>query len=142
MLLLNVFFPYLNQIKRWNDWTSWNAVTDPSLQASYEGEEEGLGAIRKWTSEEQMNGILTIVQSNMNENIQYHLDLNDHYFILKGHIRLDAIGASQTQVTWLCYTESSRLNPFKRLQTAALKKLFIRHLQTNLVQLKMIAEQE
>ena len=34
--------PYINNLKRWPEWTAWNKEKDPTVSYSYEGPDEGV----------------------------------------------------------------------------------------------------
>src|SRR6185503_12182168 len=40
--------PWVNNLKKWPEWSAWTAAKDPTLVYQYEGPEEGVGAISKW----------------------------------------------------------------------------------------------
>jgi len=67
-------FPWINNAKKMNEWMPWFAV-DPSIVMTYQGPEEGVGAVSAWNSQGQMGvGKATIVQSIPNQLVQTQLE--------------------------------------------------------------------
>lgn len=128
-------FQKINHLKFWATWSVWSLRHDSSIQLTYAGPETGLGAIKKWTSD-QMNGMLTIVQSTPDEVIQIHLELDQQQFILKGFFQIQLSDSNQTELLWTLYSTSESLNPLKRLQLLGLKKIMQSSMQLSLDQLK------
>jgi len=69
-----VVFNEINTLKQWKLWSYWDNI-DPNMQSTYEGPESGVGAVHKWTSENDSvgNGSLTIKTSTPNSLIECDL---------------------------------------------------------------------
>ncbi|MBL0341497.1 MAG: GyrI-like domain-containing protein [Bacteroidetes bacterium] len=67
-------FNQINTPKSWKNWSYWDQI-DPAMKSVYEGPESGLGAIHKWTSNNNSvgNGSLTIIESSEPDKIEYAL---------------------------------------------------------------------
>ncbi len=63
-------FPYVNRIRMWSDWTSWNPHEIADLTVEYSGNETGQGAIQTWT-EPRGSGKLWITASVENESVEF-----------------------------------------------------------------------
>ncbi len=132
-------FPYLNQSKQWRLWSIWSGPANADIKWTYNDIPAGLGATQQW-QQLQSSGTLTIVQSNEEESIQYHLDIDQQSFIVYGQLLL-APTDQQTIVIWTCRSELNSFNPFKRLQSAALRRMLTEQMQQSLAHLKAHSEQ-
>lgn len=66
-------FPYINNSKRTNDWMPWKD-SDPNVQMTYSGPDEGVGSIASWDSQGQMGtGKAEVVESKVNESVKTKL---------------------------------------------------------------------
>ena len=63
-------FPYINRIRLWSEWTSWNPHDITSLKVEYSGSEEGEGAVQTWT-EPRGKGKLWITESVENQSVNF-----------------------------------------------------------------------
>lgn len=126
-------FPYINEPRKWKDWSVWSKAHDTTIELTYNDVVKGLGAMKQWTSL-QAAGTLTIVQSNEDESIQYHLDIDKQRFIVYGQILLVSL-EQKTNVIWTCRSEFNSFNPLLRLQSAALRRMLTHQMKTGLAQL-------
>ena len=68
-----LIFPHINNSKRANDWMPW-AESDPKLQMTYSGPEEGVGSTSSWSSEGSMGtGKAVIVESIPSQKVKTEL---------------------------------------------------------------------
>lgn len=131
-------FPYINESRRWRSWSMWNKKQDATIELTYNDIEKGLGAVQQWTSL-QASGTLTIVQSNDDESIQYHLDIDKQNFIVYGQILLAPIDQA-TNVIWTSRSEFNSFNPLRRLQSAALRRMLSYQMKAGLLQLSELVK--
>lgn len=94
--------PYLQDLKKWQDWTVWNSQENPELKTTYVGAEAGSGARMEWTEGSSGTGSLEIAKVGQNGGIEY--DLNMSYSMIgetvgKGTIALKPT-AGGTEVQW------------------------------------------
>ncbi len=92
-------FAYLNSLKKWPLWTVWTVDRDPTMQATFSGAEEGVGAIYQWTGEKVGNGRLTVTRVEPDRGVWYDLDFEQGKYVSQGGITLEAVGEA-TRVTW------------------------------------------
>lgn len=65
-----VIFPYLNNVKKTNDWMPW-LDSDPNVKLSFSGPEEGVGATSSWESTGQMGvGQAIVIESTFNQSVK------------------------------------------------------------------------
>ena len=98
-------FPYLNNLKLFNQWSPW-AQLDPETRYTFTGPESGTGAKMAWQSDspDVGSGSLEIVASIPNKKVDTILDFGDQGTALASRI-LQAQGQDQTLVTWSFSTD-------------------------------------
>ncbi len=86
-------FPYLNDLSKWDEWTTWSGInsslTDPS---------HGAGAKREWKDEDFGSGSIIILESNSPKTLVYEVVIDDGARI-SGEFRLTQITGG-TLITW------------------------------------------
>lgn len=66
-------FAQINNFKKWENWSPW-AKLDPDAKESYEGPEEGKGAIFKWDGNDEVGeGHMEILESDANKLVKIKL---------------------------------------------------------------------
>src|SRR5262249_725979 len=73
-------FPHVNNFKKWPEWTVWTTAKDPTLAYTYEGPEEGTGAISKWTSKKLGHGMLKMTDAKLKKGVMYKFTMDDGKF--------------------------------------------------------------
>jgi uncharacterized protein YndB with AHSA1/START domain len=67
-------FPYINNLQRWEAWSPW-AKLDPAAKNTFEGPQEGTGAIFRWAGNEKVGeGVMTITESKPPELVRLRLE--------------------------------------------------------------------
>jgi hypothetical protein len=67
-------FAHVNNFHKWDAWSPWIKL-DPNARNTYEGPDEGEGAIFRWVGNQDVGeGSMTIVNSQPPERIQIRLD--------------------------------------------------------------------
>jgi len=67
-------FGHVNNLQQWNAWSPW-AKKDPNAKATFEGPEEGEGAIFRWAGNDEIGeGAMTITQSKPAELVVLKLE--------------------------------------------------------------------
>ena len=69
-------------------WTAWTKERDPSLTVNFEGPEEGVGAVYRWSGDKTGVGQLAISRSDPARGIWYDLDYDSGKSLSKGGITL------------------------------------------------------
>ena len=105
-------YPYVNNLKQWQAWSAWTTAKDPTLVFSYEGPEEGVGAISKWESKKSGDGQMTITESDPAKGVKFDLNFGHGQFLSKASIRFAPAGTA-TKVIWGFEGDLSR-NPMHR----------------------------
>lgn len=91
-------YPWVADLKKWPEWSPWNAAMDPTMKTTYEGAEMGVGAVSKWTGEKAGTGSLKITSADPRTGITYDLEFDNSYQ-MKGAMKFEPAGAA-TKVAW------------------------------------------
>jgi hypothetical protein len=92
-------FPYVENLRRWPDWTVWNISKDPSLKFSFAGPDKGAGSQMRWEGDALENGEIVVSQLMPGKKIMYDISLEEG-FRDKGSLTLES-NRSKTKVTWV-----------------------------------------
>lgn len=66
-------FKVVNDFRQWDAWSPWSKL-DPNMKKSLEGPAEGVGAIYKWSGNNEVGeGSTTLVESKPNEKVAMKL---------------------------------------------------------------------
>jgi uncharacterized protein YndB with AHSA1/START domain len=102
-----VVFAQINDFHKWETWNPWGKM-DPGMKQSYEGEPAGVGAVYRWSGNNEVGeGRMTIVESRPPERVRVKLDFDKP---LKGTSMAEFTFRSEgdrTVVTWSMTGEKS-----------------------------------
>lgn len=95
-----VVFAHINNLHNWHQWSPF-AEFDPEMTVAYEGPEAGVGAVYRWTGNDEVGeGSATIVDSRPDELVRMRLDfLEPHEATSTADFTLRPEGDG-TSVTW------------------------------------------
>lgn len=101
-------FVQVNNLQNWNNWSPW-AKLDPNAKMTYEGPNEGNGAIMRWAGNMNVGeGSLTITSNRPGKLVQYQLDfLKPMKGTAKSEMTFEQAPENQTYVTWSMYGTST-----------------------------------
>lgn len=132
-------FAVVNDFHQWDAWSPWSKL-DPAMKVSFEGPGSGVGAIYKWSGNNEVGeGQSTLVASQPNDRIGIQLDFvrpfagrNDVEFTFK-------LQGDATLVTW---TMSGKNNFISKAVGLFLncEKMVGGQFDTGLAQLKALLE--
>ncbi len=131
-------FPYLNNLRRFSDWSPW-AARDRQMRTTFGGPEEGKGALLNWTSQQRSvgSGSMEITESNLNRRIDLNVNLNG----LEGtSFYLIEPSGSGSKVIW--GFEQQGLGPYKRWKGLMLDRFLGIDYRQGLAKLKDKVETE
>jgi hypothetical protein len=128
-----IIFPYLNELRRWPEWTAWNTNREPSLVYIQAGPPSGVGAVQSWTARSG-NGSIKLTESDPDRGIGYELNFNEGRFISTGRIDLVPV-TNGTRVVWSNYGNFGR-NPVGRYLGLLMDKWMGNDFETGLQNLK------
>ena len=130
--------PWVNDLRRWPEWTVWNTTTDPTIAFTYEGPAEGVGAISKWVSKKSGSGMMTITESDPAKGVKVDLVMGRGGNLMKGWI-IYAPAGTDTKVIWGFSGELNR-NPINRWFGYFMEKMAGPEFEKNLMGLKKKVE--
>jgi hypothetical protein len=134
-----VVFSHVNNLHRWDAWSPWEKI-DPMMKKTFEGPDEGVGAILRWDGNGQVGaGSNTIIESRRNELIRFKLNMvrpfvgtNDVEFAFQPR-------GEETSVTW---TMTGNLNFITKIMDLiiGMDTMVGGQFQSGLAQLKLAVE--
>jgi uncharacterized protein YndB with AHSA1/START domain len=93
-----VFEPIV-RLPEWNQWSTRNTQSDPTLKYTYGGEPGSVGSYMAWESEVGSTGKLTLMDIVPDSRIKYTLSMEGGKFHGAGSITLNPV-AGGTRVVW------------------------------------------
>lgn len=134
-------YPYLNDLRKWQEWSNLTKEQDPTLQIRYEGSETGQGAKQVWEGEQVGNGELMLTESNIGDGVYYVTKMNDGNVEMRGSIVFRPPSPTQTKVIW---TVSGELgdNPIFRYFGLLMDDLIANDVEKGLANLKALVEKK
>jgi len=91
-------FPHINSLQKWPNWSAWNKETYPTMVYTYEGPEEGVGAVSKWTVDSD-DGMMKITKSDPMTGIHYDLSFDHGKMNSSGSLTFESVDGG-TKVIW------------------------------------------
>ncbi len=133
-----VVFPYINNLSKWPEWTSWYR-REPKPLTHYSGPEEGAGARSAW-QDASGQGEMGITVSVPDWGITYDLSFGHGEYTARGEIMLAPLDqGNATRVTWRTRGDSG-MNPLAKYFQRAMNPRIDADLQQSLEQLKRLLE--
>jgi Polyketide cyclase / dehydrase and lipid transport len=110
-------WPYVSDLKRYNDWQPWAAIDPDGTSYVFEGPDSGVGQIMHWTSEHKNvgSGTQKIVAIDPDRSVDTSLDFGD-MGTAEASLTLTPVAGTddgRTEVTWGFKTDLG-LNPIER----------------------------
>jgi hypothetical protein len=93
-------YPYVADLRKWQQWSAWTTNRDPTLSCSFEGPAEGTGAVQRWTSQKIGNGTMMIKFADPRKGIWFDLQMEGGKFTALGMILLQRVDEG-TKVIWI-----------------------------------------
>ena len=131
-------YPYVNSLKRFQQWSPW-AARDPETKYTFSGPEEGKGARMEWNSDhpEVGWGIQQIVESEENSFVRLKLDFGE-MGQANASYQLKPDGAG-TRVLWVFDTDVGN-NPVRRWMGPMFDRWICKEYEDGLERLKKLVE--
>ncbi len=130
-------FEQVNVLKNWQNWSPF--TSDSTMQVTYEGNDEGVGAKYIWTGEKVGNGSLEIVKSEPGKYIKTKLDFGPQG-TAAGEWEFGTKGDS-TCVTWTIHIYNLQY-PFGRWLGLMMKSGMKPVIDKALTKMKRVVEHE
>ncbi len=96
-------FKYVSSFKKLSEWTAWHRNRGSKIEVTYEGPEQGVGAIENW-KDDKRSGVLKIIESKPNTFMKYELVMHDGT-VYNWHFSLRPSKES-TQIRWTIWGKS------------------------------------
>jgi len=129
---------YVSHLAKWQEWTDWTPEQDPTLQYTYEGPEEGVGATQRWTSERMGKGMLRIIRSDPSKGIGYELYFEEEALPTLGEITYQP-NDEGTVVVWKDHGNLGN-NPINRYFGIIIEYMLGKQFESGLAKLKQKVE--
>ncbi len=124
-------------MKNWEKWMPFSEG-DPEMETVYDGPPKGVGAIMKWKSQKQGNGIMTIEEAEAYKKIKLKLEFESQG-ISYSHFVFTEIGDS-IRVVWSLDIENLAY-PIGRLIGVFMPGVIHKSFHNGLVKLKKVSEE-
>ena len=131
-------YPWVNNLKKWPEWSAWTAAKDPTLVYSYEGPDEGVGAISKWDAKKMGEGSMKVTASEAGKLVKFDLSFDHGKYLSSGTFNFEPDGDG-TKVTWGMDGNVSR-NPMDRFFSLLMDSMIGRDFEEGLDNLKKKVE--
>ena len=138
-----VVFPYVNNLKKFNEWSPWNEL-DTAIVTTFSGAEEGVGAESEWKSETQGNGKMKIIESTNPTGITTGLWFESEYeeeATLFASFTLDE-EEGVTEVHWIIKQDIPVWNIFARMMVFIATPMISETYSDGLENLKVLSEKK
>ncbi len=130
--------PWINNLKKWPEWSAWTTAKDSTLVYTYEGPEEGVGAVSKWEGKKMGQGEMTLTESDPVGGVKFDLSFDHGKYRSKGIFTFEPAGDA-TKVVWGMDGDISR-NPMDRYFSLLMDKMIGPDFDEGLANLKKQAE--
>ncbi|MEQ9366121.1 MAG: SRPBCC family protein [Leptospirales bacterium] len=134
-------FPLIARLKAWPEWTAWGPEQIHDIEYTFEGPEQGAGAIMHWTSAET-NGTLTIESVEPDRSMSYSITMENGNGSAVGGFTLTSVGDGQTKIVWRDASEIKSPPVLNRLMTPLMQSMMDDALAKGLQGIKSKAEGE
>jgi len=131
-------YPWINNLKKWPEWSAWTTAKDPTLVYSYEGPEEGVGAISKWDAKKMGEGSMKVTASEPGKLVKFDLSFDHGKYLSTGTFTFEP-DSGGTKVTWSMDGNVSR-NPMDRFFSLMMDSMVGKDFEEGLGNLKKKAE--
>ena len=131
-------YPYLANLKRWPEWSAWTTAQDPTLVYSYEGPEEGAGAISRWEAKKLGQGEMKLTAADPVKGVHFDLSFEHGQYRCVSAL-LFAPTDNGTQLTWSMDGDSGA-NLIGRWFNLIMDRMIGPDFEAGLAKLKRLAE--
>jgi hypothetical protein len=94
-----MIYPYLFDLRRWQEWSVWTRAMDPQVRHTYEGPQDGVGAKWLWLGPKMGRGQLEITAADPVSGIELAQALESNEVNARGALRF-SVEPEGTRVTW------------------------------------------
>lgn len=135
---VSVVFGHVNNLRKWQTWSPWVRL-DPNANISFEGPEEGMGALNRWQGKKTGEGSMEIIESRPDSRIKFQLDFIKP-FPATSYAEFNFTSVSGgTLVTWSMYGTNNIIAKVMSLFMSC-EQIIGAQFETGLHHLKEVAE--
>lgn len=92
--------PFLDDLRKWPEWSAWNKELDPKVSWTWEGPDRGVGARWAWSGPVMGHGRMEIVESDPSTGLRIDEAIESE--TVNAHARFDYTREGDaTKVTWV-----------------------------------------
>lgn len=129
----------LSSLRKWPDWTVWNAQRDPSVQFSFESPDSGVGAVYRWEGKTLGRGHLKLTRAEAAKGVSYELEINDGEMRGQGTLSMELVGQG-VRVVWAAEGDLGK-SPINRYVGLFMDRILGGELEASLANLKRQSEE-
>jgi hypothetical protein len=130
-------YPLIASFK--DGWSQWTPFKYDKTPVTYEGPDEGAGAVQRWNGPDSGDGSLKIVRADPARGVEMELSLMQESYKASGSLLCEPAGPGQTKVTWVDDFDMGN-SPYRRWFGLALPAMIGKEFDKGLVTLKEKAE--
>ena len=131
-------FPHVANLKAFNVWSPW-ADLDPGMKVEFSGNNDGVGQVMSWVSDDMGEGSMKVTESIAAEKLVTALDFGQ---MGSASAQFDLVpGAGGIKVTWSMTSELGN-NPIARWFGPMIKSDVSEQYDKGLAKLRVVAEGE
>jgi effector-binding domain-containing protein/uncharacterized protein YndB with AHSA1/START domain len=129
------------QVVDFHKWDKWMPFKegDTAMKSYYEGAPKGVGAIMKWESKAQGNGVMTILEAIRNKSIRTSIDFEGQGISLSDW-KFEEDTNKTTKVTWTLDLDNLKY-PVGRLMGLVMQSMVTKSFEKGLSNLKTVSEE-
>ncbi|MEI6123650.1 MAG: SRPBCC family protein [Bacteroidota bacterium] len=127
------------QVVNMRNWQKWSPFgkDDTAMKTTYEGPMKGVGAVMRWKSKKQGNGVMTVLEVEKNKSIKTQIEFEGQGI---SHSNWTfAEGEKSTIATWAIDVEHLSY-PIGRLMGIVMQNMLHKSFQQGLASLKKVSE--
>lgn len=92
-------FPYIENLRKWNDWAFKLEEEGSRLKPEYSGPDEGVGAVHTWMSYDGASAALRVIDTEPFSEVKLQMSTNEGTFVSDMHFLLEET-ENGTLVIW------------------------------------------
>ncbi|MEI6852609.1 MAG: SRPBCC family protein [Bacteroidota bacterium] len=129
------------QVVNFRNWDKWMPFKegDTAMKSTYEGAPKGVGAIMKWESKTQGNGVMTILEAIKNKSIRTNIDFEGQGSSLS-EWKFEEDSNKTTKVTWSLDMDHLTY-PVGRIMGLVMQSVVTKSFEKGLANLKKVSEE-
>lgn len=96
----NRIYPFLFDLKRWQEWSVWTRTMDPLVRHTYEGPQDGIGARWLWLGPQMGRGQVAIVAADPQRGVELEQAIESDDVNAHASLHFERAGTG-TRLTWV-----------------------------------------